>query len=97
MKTIKNVLRESVRCSRNNVAYPQLYVKEVNLLIELIKKYELAKRIILVLITIIILQALPSDIMTDSIEPISNDNFRIEEAKAHDLEVYKKNIGEQTK
>ena len=94
MRTIKNVLHESIRCSNNGVAYPQLYVKEVNILIELMKRYEQAKCVILALLAIIILQALPSDILTDSIEPISNDTFRIEEAKAHDLEVYKSNIGE---
>lgn len=60
---------------------------------ELEKHLRICKIIILALLAIIILQALPSDILKDDINPISNDSFRIEEAKAHDLEVYKNIIG----
>lgn len=61
---------------------------------QLKQQLRLCKFIILALIAFIILQALPSDILKDDINPISNDYFRIEEAKAHDLELYKNNIGE---
>lgn len=96
MRTIKNVLCESVRCSNNGVAYPQLYVKEINILIDLIERYEQAKRVIvtLIAITFLLILAISSDFLVDDISLISNDIFRIEEAKAHDLEVYKNNIGE---